>query len=114
MGSEVPPLGQFGRATSHPINNSVKGEGHRFNRFCQQTETVGQCPQRIIVPLAEMMRRSIQHEIRNISYRRLPAPHNDAETSAGSGACCEVACEAERIDEMLDVMEGIDHVVFFG
>jgi hypothetical protein len=41
MGSEVPVLGQFGRATSHPVDDGLKGEGYGFNRFCQQIETVG-------------------------------------------------------------------------
>src|SRR5215831_5450031 len=61
-----------------------------------------------------MMRRRVQHEIRNLGYRRTSARHHDTQTSAASDAGCEVACEAERIGDMLDGMEGADHVVFFG
>src|SRR5215471_5840691 len=61
-----------------------------------------------------MMRRRIQHEIRNLSYRRISARHHNTETSAGSDAGCEVARKAEWIGDMLDGMEGTDHVVFFG
>jgi len=59
MGSEVPLPGQFGRATSHPVDDGIEGEGDGFNRFCQEIETVGERPQRVLVPPAEMMRRRI-------------------------------------------------------
>src|ERR1700730_3583226 len=55
MGSEVPLPGQFGRATSHPVDDGVKGKVYGFNRFCQQIETIGQRVQGVLVPPAEMM-----------------------------------------------------------
>jgi hypothetical protein len=61
-----------------------------------------------------MMRRRIQHKIRNLCYRRISARRHNTETSAGSDAGCEIARKGEWIGDMLDSMEGTNHVVFFG
>ena len=59
-----------------------------------------------------MMRGRIQHKF-GISVIAEPRPGPRTETFAGSDAGCEVACEGERIGDMLDRMEGTDHVVLF-
>ena len=114
MRSEIAIAGQFGSAAAHPINQAVKREGHRFDRFRLQIDHARNCLQGAFVPPAEMMRRRIEHEIRDLGQRRCPAGHDNAQPSTGSDAFYQIAGEVQWVGHVLDGVKGADDVVFFG
>ena len=114
MSSEIPISSQFGSAATHPVNEAVEREGHGFDRFRLQIEPARNGPQRSFIPPAEMMRRRIEHEVRDLGQQRCPAGHDNAEPSTGSEAFYQIAGKAQRIGYVLDGMKGADRIVFFG
>ena len=113
MSSEIPVSSQFGSAATHPVDEAVERGGHRFDRFCLHIDPTGNGPQGSFVPPAEMIRRRIEHEIRDLGQRRRPAGHDNAEPSTGSDAFYQIAGKVQRICHVLDGMKGTDGVVFF-
>ena len=114
MCSEIAIAGQLGSPAPHPVDEAVEREGYRFDRFRLQIERTRNRPQGSFVPPAEMIRRRIEHKIRDLVSGGVRLGTTMQSRPPGLTHFYQIAGKVQRVGHVLDGVKGADGVVFFG